>query len=112
MVSTPAKRSVTFARANAVPLYRQIYQHFREAITVGQLRPGNRLPSVRRLAEEFGTARGTIDAAYAMLAGEGYILSRGPAGTIVSPQLGGPKIGRGAAKRLGERAEQRAISAP
>ncbi|HKE38781.1 MAG TPA: PLP-dependent aminotransferase family protein [Casimicrobiaceae bacterium] len=112
MVSTPAKRSITFARANAVPLYRQIYHHFREAITVGQLRPGNRLPSVRRLAEEFGTARGTIDAAYAMLAGEGYILSRGPGGTIVSPQLNGSTIGRAAPKRLAEPTERRGISAP
>src|SRR5215470_10906430 len=112
MIRSPRKRSVTFARADAVPLYRQIYRHFRETITLGQLRPGDRLPSARRLAEEFGTARGTIDAAYAMLAGEGYILARGAAGTIVSPQLGGPTIGRGAAKRPAERTEQSAVSAP
>ena len=112
MIRSPAKRSVTLARADAVPLYRQIYRHFRETITLGQLRRGDRLPSARRLAEEFGTARGTIDAAYAMLAGEGYILARGAAGTIVSPQLGGPTIGRGAAKRPAERTEQSAVSAP
>jgi hypothetical protein len=27
-----------------------------------------------------------VDAAYAMLAGEGYVVSRGPAGTIVSEE--------------------------
>jgi len=112
MITTPVKRKLTLARADAVPLYRQIYRHFLEAISVGQLRPGDRLPSARRLAEEFGTARGTIDAAYAMLAGEGYILTRGPAGTIVSPQLGGPKTGSGLAKRRAERTEQHPVSAP
>jgi len=49
------------------PLYRQIYEHIRTAITTGQLRPGDRVPSTRSLAERFGTARGTIDAAYAIL---------------------------------------------
>ncbi|MFG3756208.1 PLP-dependent aminotransferase family protein, partial [Klebsiella pneumoniae] len=29
----------------------------------------------------------TIDTAYALLSGEGYIISRGPRGTIVSPEL-------------------------
>jgi len=74
-------------RGQAEPLYRQIYDRFRRAISSGQLKPGDRLPSVRDLAEEFATARGTVDAAYAMLAGEGYVVSRGPAGTIVSPEL-------------------------
>ena len=76
------------ARQGDVPLYRQIYEHFRRAIADGQLSSGDRLPSCRRLAEQFATARGTVDAAYAMLAGEGYVVSRGPAGTIVSPDLG------------------------
>jgi DNA-binding transcriptional MocR family regulator len=43
----------------------------------GQLSPGDRLPSCGLLAEQFATARGTVDAAYAMLAGEGYVVSRG-----------------------------------
>ena len=89
MARIPGKRGIAVALGDDVPLYRQIYEHFRAAIRIGQLRPGDRLPSERRLAEEFATARGTVDAAYAMLAGEGYIVSRGPAGTIVSPELGG-----------------------
>ena len=82
------------ARQGEVPLYRQIYEHFRRAIADGQLSPGDRLPSCRRLAEQFATARGTVDAAYAMLVGEGYVVSRGPAGTIVSPDLGAPSFVR------------------
>jgi len=54
-------------------LHQQIYDHFRTAITTGQLRPGDRLPS----------AGGRVDA-YAMLAGEGYIVSRRAMGTAVS----------------------------
>jgi GntR family transcriptional regulator/MocR family aminotransferase len=107
------KREIVLARGNDVPLYRQVYDHFRAAIAVGQLKPGDRLPSARRLAEEFATARGTIDAAYAMLAGEGYIVSRGPAGTIVSPELSIAAMARGAAKpRLLRRAEQPCVGGP
>jgi len=72
---------------SADPQYRKIYDRFRTAISTGQLRPGDRLPSIRNLADELSTARGTVDAAYAMLAGEGYVVSRGQAGTIVAPDL-------------------------
>ena len=88
-----------FARQGEVPLYRQIYDHFRRAIADGQLAPGARLPSSRHLAEQFAAARGTVDAAYAMLAGEGYVVSRGPAGTIVSPDLGAPSFIKATARR-------------
>jgi GntR family transcriptional regulator/MocR family aminotransferase len=97
-MTAPGKPGIVLIRNEGVPLYRQIYEHFRTAITVGQLRPGDRLPSARRLAEDFATARGTVDAAYAMLVGEGYIVSRGPAGTIVSPELTRPAVARAAAK--------------
>ncbi len=68
-------------------LHRQIYNYFRTAITAGQLRAGDRLPSARTLAQQLMVARGTVDAAYAMLAGEGYVIGRRPLGTIVSPGL-------------------------
>ncbi|KJK14454.1 PLP-dependent aminotransferase family protein [Pseudomonas sp. 2(2015)] len=69
------------------PLYRQIYLRFRDAISTGRLQPGERLPSVRALAAELNLARGTVEAAYQMLGGEGYVQSRGPAGTVVAPSL-------------------------
>src|SRR6516165_11121530 len=80
-------RGFVLARDDTIPLYRQVYEHIQTAIRTGQLRPGDRLPSTRSLAERFGTARGTIDAAYAILAGEGYVVGRGPAGTVVRPDL-------------------------
>lgn len=72
-------------RQSAVPLFRQIYGRVRGAISAGRLRPGDRLPSARSLAAQIGAARGTVEAAYAMLAGEGWIIARGAAGTVVAP---------------------------
>jgi GntR family transcriptional regulator/MocR family aminotransferase len=86
MASPSGAPAVSLGRG-AAPLHRQIYEHFRKAITTGQLRPGDRLPSTRALGQHLTVARGTVDAAYAMLAGEGYIVSRRPTGTVVSPQL-------------------------
>mgnify|MGYP003588513461 CR=1 FL=1 len=54
--------------AGAQPLYRQIYERLRAAITAGALQPGDRIPSARALTQELGLARGTIDAAYSLLA--------------------------------------------
>ena len=73
--------------AAAEPLYRQIYVRFRDAIARGVLKPGGRIPSARALTKELGLARGTIEAAYSLLAAEGYIQPRGQAGTIVTPGL-------------------------
>jgi GntR family transcriptional regulator/MocR family aminotransferase len=70
-----------------LPLQEQLYARVRRAVVDGRLSPGQRLPSSRALASQLGVARGTVDAAYARLAGEGYVLARGPAGTVVSPNL-------------------------
>jgi GntR family transcriptional regulator / MocR family aminotransferase len=85
----PANTPFVVDRGSSVPLFRQLYERTRAAIATGRLRPGDRLPSARSLAAQLGAARGTIDAAYAILAGEGWIIARGAAGTVVAPQLGG-----------------------
>ncbi|MFC4276683.1 MocR-like pyridoxine biosynthesis transcription factor PdxR [Achromobacter aloeverae] len=69
------------------PVYLQLYRRYREAISTGKLKPGDRVPSVRSLASELSLARGTVEMAYEMLASEGYFVARGAAGTIVSPRL-------------------------
>lgn len=74
-------------RQHDAPVYLQLYQRYTEAIRAGKLRPGDRVPSVRSLASELNLARGTVEAAYQMLVGEGYFVTRGAAGTVVSPQL-------------------------
>ncbi|RFP24315.1 PLP-dependent aminotransferase family protein [Duganella sp. BJB488] len=73
--------------AAAEPLYRQIYTRFRGAIADGLLLPDARIPSARALALELGLARGTVEAAYSLLVAEGYVETRGQAGTVVTPAL-------------------------
>ena len=80
------------SRQPRTPVYRQVYERLHTAITAGTLRPGERLPSVRTLASQLSTARGTIDAAYEMLVSQGYIVCRGAAGTRVAPTLTLPPL--------------------
>src|SRR5262245_22307776 len=92
MMMSPA---ISFAldRQSPVPVYRQLYDRARVAIASGQLPPGERLPSSRSLAAQLGAARGTVDAAYAMLAGEGWIVARvrqAPSRHPNSPRSGVP----------------------
>ena len=106
-------RGFALARDDTTPLYRQVYEHIRIAIRTGQLRPGDRLPSTRSLAERFGTARGTMDAAYAILAGEGYVVGRGPGGTVVSADLDSRAFaGAASRQRLSTLASRPAVQAP
>lgn len=71
----------------ADPLYRQIYLRIKDAITQGTLQAGSRLPSVRGLASDLSVARATVESAYGQLIAEGFLQSRGQAGTYVSPQV-------------------------
>jgi GntR family transcriptional regulator / MocR family aminotransferase len=80
--------NITLDTAEADPLFLQIATRVRAAITAGHLLPGARLPSSRALAAQLAIARGTVDAAYALLAGEGAIETRRSAGTIVSGAVG------------------------
>lgn len=78
--------------ASNEPIYRQLYWRFREAISDGLLKPGDRVPAARAMAKELGLARGTVDTAYSLLTSEGYLLSRGQAGTIVAQGITGTAI--------------------
>jgi GntR family transcriptional regulator/MocR family aminotransferase len=80
---------ITLDLAEPGPLYLQIASRLRSAIATGALSSGARLPSARTLSAQLGVARGTVDAAYDLLAGEGAIEPRGAAGTIISAQVDG-----------------------
>ncbi|WP_248769686.1 PLP-dependent aminotransferase family protein [Pseudomonas sp. MWU12-2345] len=70
-----------------LPKYLVVYRRIRSAIDEGQLRPGDRVPSVRALAAELNLARGTVEAAYELLISEGYLTARGQAGTVIALDL-------------------------
>ena len=73
----------TAGGSGKVPLYRKIYEEIRRDIASGIYQPGEVLPSIRDKAGMEGVARNTVDAAYQILAEEGYIRSRRGVGYIV-----------------------------
>ncbi|KAF1042193.1 MAG: HTH-type transcriptional regulatory protein GabR [Herbaspirillum frisingense] len=87
MKPTAPHAFLTLNPAAGEPYYRQIYGRLRTAVADGLLKPGDRIPSARALAAELGLARGTVESAYSLLAAEGYIESRGQAGTVVAAGL-------------------------
>jgi GntR family transcriptional regulator / MocR family aminotransferase len=80
---------IALDRTVSGPLYHQIVARLRAAIAGGRLAPGSRLPASRVLATQLGVARGTVETAYALLAGEGTIVARGAGGTVVARELAG-----------------------
>jgi len=74
-------------RQSREPLHRQIYNAYRTAIVQQSLRPKERVPSTRTLAEELGVSRIPVLNAYAQLLAEGYFEARVGAGTVVSSTL-------------------------
>ena len=74
---------VALDRRTRIPLQRQIYASIRQAILAGRLVPGTRLPPSRALADDLGVSRTTVVLVYEHLETEGYIASRGSAGSFV-----------------------------
>ena len=66
-----------------LPLYEALYRCIRQDILDGRLKPGEKLPSKRALAEHLELGKITVEAAYAQLLSEGYIRSREKVGFFV-----------------------------
>ena len=64
-------------------IYQQIRNAVVRAIADGQLQPGERLPTVRALAQEAGINSMTVNKAYQLLKQEGYITTDGRNGAAV-----------------------------
>jgi GntR family transcriptional regulator len=65
------------------PLYDQIADRIRVAVAAGELRPGDPLPSVRRLAGRLRVNPATVVQAYRALEAEGFVEMRQGSGTFV-----------------------------
>jgi DNA-binding transcriptional regulator YhcF (GntR family) len=74
-----------------LPIYGQIISRIEEAVATGRLEPGERLPTVRQLAEELGIAPGTVARAYSELEQRGILETEGARGTRVSMRTATPK---------------------
>lgn len=69
---------------SAVPPFEQIRVQLLELIHRGELTPGTRLPTVRKLAADLSLAPNTVARAYRELELNGAVESRGRHGTFVS----------------------------
>jgi molybdate-binding protein/DNA-binding transcriptional regulator YhcF (GntR family) len=104
-------------------LYTQVMDQVRAALAAGSLKPGERLPPVRRLARALGVTPNTVGRAYAALGREGLLAARRRAGTTVGITPGDPRLlarrgqqlrdllGRAALEALSLGAEPREIEA-
>lgn len=75
---------------SAGPVGQQLQEGLRSAIRGGRLRPGERLPSTRQLADQLGVSRGLVVSAYEQLLAEGYVVSAVGSGTRVADGLAEP----------------------
>jgi DNA-binding transcriptional regulator YhcF (GntR family) len=72
--------------ASSLSIYEQIVAQVQEAIATGRMTAGDRMPTVRRLAEELDIAPGTVARAYSELERLGLVVTEGARGTRVAEQ--------------------------
>lgn len=82
---------------SAEPPFAQLRAQITAQVTDGTLQPGDRLPTVRRLAGDLGIAPNTVARAYRELEADGLIIGRGRAGTFVTGPDGAPSAAQQAA---------------
>ncbi|MGH9604577.1 MAG: PLP-dependent aminotransferase family protein [Terracidiphilus sp.] len=78
---------ISIDRNSATPLHKQVYDGYRAAILRGDLSPGQRIPSSRKLAADIRISRFPVLYAYDQLLAEGYFESQTGSGTYVSRTL-------------------------
>jgi GntR family transcriptional regulator len=71
-------------RSSATPPWQQLADLLRARIESGELQPGDRIPSVVSLAQEYDLAAGTVRKALTALQREGLVVSRVGWGTFVT----------------------------
>lgn len=70
--------------ASETPIYMQIRNQVVQGIANGALRPGERLPTIRALADESGINMMTVNKAYQLLKQEGFICADRRSGAVVN----------------------------
>ena len=88
-------------RRGKSPIYRQLYDWLRAAITEGRIRPGQRLPSTRSMAAELQISRISVFNAYEQLRSEGYLQAFVGSGTCVARTIPDDAFGLPTRKRKG-----------
>jgi len=79
---------VTIDHEGDVPVYLQLAAILRGQIERGELAPRRALPSINRLAQQYGIARGSAEKAVQVLRDEGLVRTVIGRGVYVVPQDG------------------------
>lgn len=79
--------SIRLDKNSVVPMYRRLYESIRGGICSGNIPVGERLPSIRKISEELGVSRTTVEQAYQQLCVEGYVSSRPQSGYFVEASV-------------------------
>ena len=79
-------------RASGLPAYLQVVRQVREALRLGWLRPGDRLPTVRDVVASNGINPNTVLKAYRELEYEALVAARPGVGTFVTGTLSGASL--------------------
>ena len=79
---------LTFDFSSDTPLYIQLRNQIIIGIADGRLISGEKLPTVRALAEESGINTMTVSKAYQLLKAEGYLVTDRRAGAVVRAPRG------------------------
>ncbi len=75
---------IRVSAADGVPIYCQVVNQIKYLVAAGRLEVGERLPPVRKLAEQLLVNPNTVARAYRELEGEGVVVSRRGAGVFVA----------------------------
>ncbi len=74
-------------RKSGVPAYRQVVDQVRQALRLGLLRPGDRLPTVRDVVKQIAINPNTVHRAYRDLEAQGLTEGRPGSGTYIRRSL-------------------------
>ena len=75
--------NITLELGSSTPIYVQIVDQVREQLAAGRIKPGDQLPTVRRLASELRVNFNTIARAYRLLDDAGLISTQRGRGTYL-----------------------------
>ncbi len=85
--SAPRPSPVPVPASASVTLYAALADSLQSLIGAGTLRPGHRIPSVRRMALQRDVSISTVLQAYTLLESRGYLEARPQSGYYVRPRL-------------------------
>lgn len=75
---------IHISETNPQPMYEQVIEEIQRLIVLGQMKPGESLPSIRELSKELTTSGITIRRAYQELERSGFIYTRAGKGSFVA----------------------------